>query len=405
MFYFSFWARHNWMAALLKFLRKSTGFLAPGLSAAGFITFALRYLSRTFHLTSKTRRMEEGPVDHRRVPIPVRLFPGWAESPVWLPGGPVDFGDSQLSEQLKADLAAWETRYYASLTDATADGDKTAPQRKDRAHGERGRTLAAQIAAELGSDFVVKFENGKGKSRTIRSSAPATNPAAARAFTSRYEDANSDAEKLGSAGGQWEAYAPLSGARLGNPTGSSPNNGVTQALAGLNGLSAGTTSSEALAFFDSLPPVGINELTGSWQGAEVPTGHPLDGVLGSFGWQGKRFEGPESAHPLVFSGRDGHLFEVNPWFVPLRTALKLGPVLRRPAAGRVIRPLLRLLRTTQPKARLRMMEYRGVVSATMIYDSLPINDAFRRVDANTLLGAMDMPGPHPPFMFTLVRIS
>ncbi|MCC3269462.1 DUF4334 domain-containing protein [Arthrobacter gengyunqii] len=265
--------------------------------------------------------------------------------------------------------------------------------------------MAAQIAAELGSDFVVKFENGKGKSRTVRSSAPATNPAAARAFTSRYEDANSDTEKLGSAGGQWEAYAPLSGARLGNPTAISPNNGVTQALAGLTVLSGGTTSTEALAFFDSLPPVGIDELTGSWQGTEVPTGHPLDGVLGSFGWQGKRFEGPEAAHPLVFNGRDGSLFEVNPWFVPLQTALKLGPILRRSAAGRVIRPLLRLLRTTRPRARVRLMEYRGTVSATMIYDSLPINDAFRKVDANTLLGAMDMPGPHPPFMFTLRRIS
>lgn len=166
-------------------------------------------------------------------------------------------------------------------------------------------------------------------------------------------------------------------------------------------LSRGSTSAEALAFFDSLPPVGIEDLTGSWQGAEVPTSHPLDGILGSLGWQGKQFDGPEAARPLVFSGKDGGLFEVNPWFVPLQTALRLGPFLRHPVTGRIIRPLLRLIRTTRPKARVRMMEYRGVPSATMIYDSQPINDAFRRVDANTLLGAMDMPGPHPPFMFSL----
>ena len=169
----------------------------------------------------------------------------------------------------------------------------------------------------------------------------------------------------------------------------------------LDVLNDGTTSLEALAFFDSLPPVGVEELIGSWQGAEVPTGHPLDGVLANLGWQGKKFTDPDAAHPLVFSSRAGSLFEVNPWFVPLRPALRLGPLLRNPTAGRVIRPLLQLLRTTQPKARVRMMEYRGVLSATMIYDSLPINDAFRRVDAHTLLGAMDMRGPYPPFIFSL----
>ena len=37
-----------------------------------------------------------------------------------------------------------------------------------------------------------------------------------------------------------------------------------------------------------------------------------------------------------------------------------------------------MLRTDEPKAWLRMTEYRGVVSATMIDDSLPINDIFAR---------------------------
>lgn len=349
-------------------------------------------------------------MDSPHVPIPVRLFPGWAESPVWLSDGPVSFGDSHLSEQLKTDLAGWENRYYASITGAAFGSRRTRLKPTNRAHGEQGRTLAAHLAAELGNDFVVEFENSSGKHRSIRSSSPATNPAAAGAFTARYRDAQSEAETLERAGGPLNAHAPLSGAQLGSSSGTSPNaasptGGLTPALAGLNCLSTGTSSAEALAFFDSLPPVGIDELSGSWQGAEVPTGHPLDGVLGSLGWQGKKFEGAEAAHPLVFSGRDGSLFEVNPRFVPLRTALRLGPVLRRPAVGRVISPLLRLLRTTRPRARVRLMEYRGTVSATMIYDALPINDAFRRVDADNLLGAMDMPGPHPPFMFTLARIS
>ena len=64
-----------------------------------------------------------------------------------------------------------------------------------------------------------------------------------------------------------------------------------------------------------------------------------------------------------------------------------------------------LLRTTKPKARLRRMEYRGVVSATMIYDALPILDIFREVDQATLLGLMDLRGMPQPFFFILRRCS
>ena len=168
-------------------------------------------------------------------------------------------------------------------------------------------------------------------------------------------------------------------------------------------LRAGTTAAEALALFDSLPPLRLDEVTGNWRGAEVPTGHPLGGVLESLGWHGKRFDGVDAAHPLVFEAGNGRLFEVNPALVPLRLALHSGPLVRRPAVGRFIRPLLRLARTTHPRARLRRMEYRGVVSASMIYDALPVNDSFRRVDADTLLGAMDIRGPGQPFIFSLHR--
>ena len=49
-----------------------------------------------------------------------------------------------------------------------------------------------------------------------------------------------------------------------------------------------------------------------------------------------------------------------------------------------------------------MTEYRGVVSATMCYDRLPIHDAFRRVDDVTVLGVMDLRGA-PPYVFLLER--
>ena len=59
--------------------------------------------------------------------------------------------------------------------------------------------------------------------------------------------------------------------------------------------------------------------------------------------------------------------------------------------------------TRRPQARLRVVDHRGVASAAMLYDHLPIVDVFRRLDANTLLGVMDARGIPHPFFFTLRR--
>ncbi len=40
-----------------------------------------------------------------------------------------------------------------------------------------------------------------------------------------------------------------------------------------------TTAQDALALFDSLPPVDTDAMIGTWRGAEVPTRHRLDGLL------------------------------------------------------------------------------------------------------------------------------
>ena len=37
------------------------------------------------------------------------------------------------------------------------------------------------------------------------------------------------------------------------------------------------------------------------------------------------------------------------------------------------------------------------------YDNLPINDVFRKVDDNTVLGIMDLKGMKQPFFFVLRR--
>ena len=52
---------------------------------------------------------------------------------------------------------------------------------------------------------------------------------------------------------------------------------------------------------------------------------------------------------------------------------------------------------------LREVTHRGVVTAAMVYDSLPIIDVFRRVDDDVRLGAMDMRGLPFPYLFVLRR--
>lgn len=73
----------------------------------------------------------------------------------------------------------------------------------------------------------------------------------------------------------------------------------------------------------------------------------------------------------------------------------------------VMKPIFTLmnlmLKTEKSQARIRMMEYREKVSTTMIYDNLPINDIFRKIDDNTVLGLMDFKGMPQPFFFVLNR--
>ena len=165
-------------------------------------------------------------------------------------------------------------------------------------------------------------------------------------------------------------------------------------------LEHGATVDEALAFFDALPAVTVEEMLGRWAGGEVPTGNPLDGLLGRSGWHGKRFDSPDEAHPLVM---DGGRYSLNPALVPLPALLRYPAVLRSATVARLARRAGVALATRAPKARLRITRYRGVDSATMCYDDLPIHDVFRRVDEDTVLGLMDLRGLEQPFVFVLRR--
>ena len=172
---------------------------------------------------------------------------------------------------------------------------------------------------------------------------------------------------------------------------------------GLRELQRGTTPDAALAFYDGLDAVDVEQLTGSWRGEGLPTGNPFDGLLERLGWYGKRFDGPDDVHPLVFRAGAGRRVSINPALVPLALAVRHPRLLHAPGTARVFAAVRPLMSTRKPKARLRMMRYRGVVTATMCYDDLPVHDAFRRVDDDVLVGAMDVRGLDPPFLFVLRR--
>jgi hypothetical protein len=160
---------------------------------------------------------------------------------------------------------------------------------------------------------------------------------------------------------------------------------------------------QALAWFDRSASVALEEVLGAWRGETCPTGHALDFALEAFGWEGKRFDGENEAHPLVFR-RGARTFAAQPALVaPGLPLLLRWQWLKSPAAAGVIRTLLPLLATHQPRARLRMLRHRGVPTAAMIYDDVPIIDVFRRTEDGALLGLMDARGMDRPFFFLLRR--
>ncbi len=163
-----------------------------------------------------------------------------------------------------------------------------------------------------------------------------------------------------------------------------------------------TSTNEALEVFDELDPVSLDFMIGRWKGAGLHTNHPMDGLLETLNWYGKEFVDRDRVHPLLFTDSNNQIFQVNPLSIGMDLALRF-PIPKNEVLKPLYSFLISMLKTEDSKARIRMMEHRGKISATMIYDYLPINDVFRQVDDNTLLGLMDFKGMEQPFFFVLKR--
>jgi hypothetical protein len=158
-----------------------------------------------------------------------------------------------------------------------------------------------------------------------------------------------------------------------------------------------------LLCFDHLGSVDPGQMTGRWRGSGLHTRHPLDGLLEWLDWYGKSFETPEIVHPLLFLGRNGDIYSIDPARIPLHWVLRRPMLARSRAARKLFAASRYLLRSGGPTARLRNIEHRGVTSAAIVYDSQPIIDYFRRIDDDRVFGIMDLRSMPQPFFFLLVR--
>ncbi|NDK91877.1 DUF4334 domain-containing protein [Gordonia desulfuricans] len=111
------------------------------------------------------------------------------------------------------------------------------------------------------------------------------------------------------------------------------------------------------AVWAGLSTLRPEEMYGRWRGGEFTTGHAANGMLATMGWYGKTFVARDAVHPLVCRDADGELYS--------NTDFGKG------------------------EASLWNIEFRGEVTASMVYDGRPIIDHFKRVDDTTVMGIMN----------------
>jgi hypothetical protein len=113
-------------------------------------------------------------------------------------------------------------------------------------------------------------------------------------------------------------------------------------------------------FWASLQPATIDGMIGEWKGDEFVTGHKMNGRLAKLGWFGKTFKSAGDVQPLVCLDGDGNKFS--------NVAMGKG------------------------EASLWLEDFRGEVTATMVYDGQPVHDHFKKIDDDAVMGIMNGKG-------------
>lgn len=120
------------------------------------------------------------------------------------------------------------------------------------------------------------------------------------------------------------------------------------------------TDAELDTFWATLEPAGIDFMLGEWKGGEFHTGHMANGFMERLNWFGKTFVSAADAKPLVCLDADGNKFS--------NTEAMKG------------------------EASLWLEEFRGEVTASMVYDGAPVHDHFKKIDDHAVLGIMNGKG-------------
>lgn len=110
------------------------------------------------------------------------------------------------------------------------------------------------------------------------------------------------------------------------------------------------------AVFDALESIDCESLFGAWKGGDFKTGHRGSLALTAMKWHGKTFNSRLDVKPLICRDEEGNLFSSQ---------------------------------AMNGEASLWMVEFRGKVSACMVYDGQPVFDHFRQVDERNVMGIMD----------------
>jgi hypothetical protein len=124
-------------------------------------------------------------------------------------------------------------------------------------------------------------------------------------------------------------------------------------------------------YWATLQPATIDGMLGEWKGGAFNTGHKLNAALEEARWFGKTFNSQADVKPLICLDADGNKF----------SNVELG----------------------NGEATLWLEEFRGEVTATMVYDGQPTHDHFKRIDDTAVIGLMNgkfaLKGGRPAYFY------
>ena len=149
------------------------------------------------------------------------------------------------------------------------------------------------------------------------------------------------------------------------------------------------------ALFDTMKPVETAFMKGEWDGGAFETGHQTCKWVVDTKFAGKRFNSDRDVEPVFVwsAGGQKEFYKPNGY-----AQASKGP------QSRLATHCVEVQADSSKVGQLREVRYRGKVTATLVYDSLPIMDYFLKVDENTVIAAADNKNkPEGTFFFWLRR--